>query len=346
MTDTKSEYEELADIFQIFLNDKPINFEVINTSRGDSDFRETVIAELKDNKKIVIKLSDNDFTSSDKIHAWSKCADEYRKLGYYCPRILCSKDGSFPIVKYKGHNCVVYAEEYAKFNTVESRTNDTECDTRLRAQYMKSAFVMTAKIAAEKLDFTEYPSVYCLFDRFCPSDAVDEVLENALEWKKYAETLSDVFQEQVKRIWIRWNDNRKSLEQIYHDLPVSVFQADLNPSNLLIDNSENFVGIIDFNLCGKDVFLNYMLREICWYSDSEEELDYILDILKIVSEYYVFSDLEKRAVPLLYRCIKPLWYSKVEKLKNAANDVKAIRSCLDETEYMQTRVIDFEKYMN
>lgn len=47
---------------------------------------------------------------------------------------------------------------------------------------MDAAFAMTAKIAAERLSFTDYPSWYCLLARFCLSDATDEVLEVAMNW--------------------------------------------------------------------------------------------------------------------------------------------------------------------
>ncbi len=338
---------ELLDTIGLFFDDIPNKYEIKNTSRGESDFRETVILEWISGEKYVIKLSDNDFTFADKIKSWKRCAEEYRKLGYYCPDILYSKNGDFPTVVYKGHCCVAYAEEFSKYGIVDERADENSDQyTKPNKEYMDEAFVMTARIAAERLDFTDYPSGYCLFESFCPSDKTDEVLENALEWKKYADTLPAEFQLQVRRIWQRWNENRAKLKQLYFDLPTSVFQADLNPTNLLIDDNGKFVGIFDFNLCGKDVLLNYMIREICWFSDSDEEINYILDTLKNISKVYCFSDIEKRAAPLLYRCLKPLWFSEVEKLKKAGNDINAVKSCLDKTENLQTRSIDFEYYMN
>lgn len=339
--------EELLHIIELFFDDIPYKFEIKNTSRGESDFREAIILEWKSGEKYVIKLSDNDFTFADKIKSWKRCAEEYRKLGYYCPNILYSKNGDFPTVAYKGHSCVAYVEEFSKYRIVDERTDEnSDYYTKPNKEYMNEAFVMTARIAAERLDFTDYPSGYCLFESFCPSDKTDEVLENALEWKKYADTLPAEFQLQVQRIWHRWNENRTQLEQLYFDLPTSVFQADLNATNILLDDNGKFVGIFDFNLCGKDVLLNYLFREICWYSDRDEEINYILDTLKNISKFYYFSDIEKRAAPLLYRCLKPLWFSEIEKLKKAGYDTKAIKNCLDETEKLQTKVIDFETYMS
>ena len=174
-------------------------------------------------------------------------------------------------------------------------------------------------------------SAYCLFETFCPSDKTDEVLENALSWKEYAETLPDEFKEQVQRIWMLWTENRKALEPIYKTLPTSVFQADLNPSNILLDNSGKFVGIYDFNLCGKEVFLNYLFREI-FESDFRQELDRIIKTLQTVSKYYHFSETEKNLALMLYRCIKPLWFNKLQKLKGLQNDMDAIKEHLNKTE--------------
>ena len=112
----------------------------------------------------------------------------------------------------------------------------------------------------------------------------------------------------------------------------------------VLDKDGNFVGICDFNLAGRDEFLNYLFREI-YCGSFEEELSEILRALKIASDYYRFSNDEIEAAPLIYRCVKPLWYTRVQALKEAKDDTKAIQACLDAMENAQTREIDFEKYM-
>lgn len=113
--------KELAQVFHLFFDELPSNIEIKNTSRGEEDFREAVIATWDVGEKYVLKLSDNDFTFPEKIKAWRRCVKEYRKLGYYCPEILASKNGDFPVVTYKGHNCVVFAEEFCKYTVAEER---------------------------------------------------------------------------------------------------------------------------------------------------------------------------------------------------------------------------------
>ena len=339
MLETDIYTQEILAVLSLFFDTPPSRFEVKNTSHGSNDFREVILAQWDSGEKYAVKLADNDFTFAEKIEVWKKCAYEYRRLNYYCPSIFYSRTGNFPLVQYKGHNCIAYAEEFSKYRSADS------FDAPLLSEYMNDAYIMTARVAAAGFHFTDFPSGYCLFDRFCPSDPTDEVMENALEWKRYAKSLPKEYNPQIKRIWQRWIDNRKKLEQIYPSLPTSVFQADLNPSNILLDDSGKFVGVYDFNLCGKDVLLNYLLREIR-RPGIQDELESILLILKHICTVYHFSSIEKESAILLYRCIKPLWFTQVQKLKKAGSDRKAVQESLDQTEHMQTMKIDFAHYMN
>lgn len=59
--------KELISIFQLFFDELPYLYESKNTSRSDMDFIEAIIAEWSSGEKYVLKLSDNDFTFSEKI---------------------------------------------------------------------------------------------------------------------------------------------------------------------------------------------------------------------------------------------------------------------------------------
>lgn len=328
-------------IYRLFFEEEPVGFETINTSHGDTDFRVVLIFALASGAKRVIKLADNDFTFPAKIAMWQRTAEEYRKLGCYCPAISPDRTGIFPMVEYQGRKCVAYAEEYAPYAAARQRDQE---DAPEQNSFEEQAWIMTAKVAAQHFDYTAFPSGYCLFETFCPSDETDEVLENALDWKAYADTLPQEAQEQVQRIWQLWTENRKQLEAVYHELPSSVFQADLNPTNILLDGNGDFAGIFDFNICGREVFLNYLFREI-FNTDFQQELDRIFKMLQIVSRYYSFSDAEKNAALMLYRCLKPLWFNKLQKLKSLKTDRAAIKAYLTETEHYLTKPIDFAKRM-
>ena len=326
-------------IFALFFDETPVAVRTIDTGRGEDDFRVTFIVETDAGNKVVLKLADNDFTFPEKIAVWQRTVEEYRKLGYDCPRIFTDKAGGFPVAEYNGHRCTAYAEAFAPYRPAEDRfSEDFGQDDALYQSYKRDIWRMTARIAAQYFDYSPYPSAYCLFETFCPSDKTDEVLDNALTWKEYADKLPEAFREQTDRIWRLWTDNRAALEPVYRQLPTSVFQADLNASNILLDDAGRFVGVYDFNLCGRDVFLNYLMRE----SDG---VSGICDALKIAAECYRFSELEKDTALMLYRCLKPLWWSAVKALKDAGNDQTAIRACLDKAERALTEDIDFKTFM-
>lgn len=330
--------ETVRGICSRFFDSVPASVDMIDTSRGDADLRNTAIITFHGGEKRVLKIVSNDFTFPEKIRMWQRTVEEYRALGYYCPRIMGDREGAFPTVRYSGRDCVAYVEEFSPYRSLEDRTACMEKGLDdVYNRYMKDIWSMTAKIAAKRLDYTSYPSAYCLFETFCPSDKTDEVLENALEWKKLADALPEEFSGQARRIWRLWCDNREELAKIYPILPTSVFQADLNSTNLLIDEEGIFRGVFDFNLCGKDVFLNYLMRE-----NSAETIP---EALRIACGYYTFSDPEKEAALPLYRCLKPLWWSSVSALRKAGDDAKAVRECLDRAENSLTEDVDFTSCM-
>lgn len=343
-------------MLSLFVKDKPKQYTIKNTSHGEKDFREVIIAEWEPdilpkgyNDHLIVKVADNSFTDPKRIAMWKRCVEEYIKLGYYCPQIFNTRAGEFPYIDYKGRRCIVYGEEYAKYRSAEDIGSENVSENGYYT-YIDDAILMNARIAAKYFDYTSYPSGYCLFEKFCSTDTDDEVMENALEWKKIAEGLPAEFKPRTERIWQRWNQNREQLEKIYPELPHSVFQADINHSNCLLDNNKKFKGVYDFNLAGRDVFINYLFREIPYvmttnnFNASEVE-DYdvkcIMHAIRVSKKIYSFNEIERNAAILLYRCIKPLWYTPIEKLKKAGDDLTAINKCLEETEYMQTREIDF-----
>ncbi len=382
--DNQEKQMETEQIWNLFFDGLAEVCQRISTGIDEDDFRESIIGKTPSGEKYVLKIVDNDFTFPEKIEVWKRTVEEYRKLGYYAPRIITDKEGKFPSVSYQGRKCVAYAEEFAPYTPVEDRLlelaesakktedagqEETAQKTENAAQeetaqktenagqveapkaqrkpyeiYYKAMWQMTAKVAERHFDYTEYPSAWCLFRTFCPSDEMDEVMENALTWKKEVDKFPEEFHEQAERIFRRWSENREELKKQYDKLPTSVFQGDLNSTNLLVDEQDRFVGVFDFNLCGKEVVLNYLFRET-HHPEFEKELKMIFDMLEIVREFYHFSEEEKSLALSLYRCLIPFGGSKIYRLKELKSDVSAIRSFLDETERYQTMEIDFEKHM-
>ena len=364
---------ELKDIIALFDKREPAETTVIDTSHGESDFREAVIVRWNNgaaapnsddgaappnpDSRIVLKLADNGFTDPERIAMWERLTEEYRKLGCYCPRFLRTKDGRFPWIEYKGHRCVVYGEEFARFRSADS-FDAAAVSPHGKFTYLDDLLRLNARIAAARLDFTDLPSAWSLFEIFDPADAADEVTENAQEWLACAEKLPEQFQEQVARIWTRWLANREYLKARYCALPTSVFQADLNSTNVLLDEGGRFAGLMDFNLAGRETYLNYLFREVPFVFGKEDSssapdklssltreiLQCILHAITVVRKDYPFSEAEKDLALPLFRCLFPLWFTSVEQLKEARGEAE-IRAALDDAELAQTMDIDFRAYM-
>ncbi|MBR1740052.1 MAG: hypothetical protein IJ737_07155 [Ruminococcus sp.] len=330
--------KELKSIYSLFSCKEPFDVTITDTGRDENDLRVAAVFTDSEGGRLVIKLSDNDFTSPDRIRVWQRAVREYKALGYYSPEILCDRSGNFPYVSYRGHRCVAYAEEFARYRILQGRDEDEDKESE---DIRRDKWIMTAKVAAKHFDFAPFPSGYCLFERFCPSDKTDEVTEQAQEWKAAADRLPERFREQVERIYRLWQENRAELEKVYHTLPSSVFQADLNSTNLLADEEGHFAGVFDYNLCGREVFLNYIFREN-FSRDFERELEMIRSVLRIAEGYYEFSEEEKRYALMLYRCIKPIrkGFEIEELLERGAEDGET-EKCLDLTEHYMTAEIGF-----
>ena len=340
----ESEKTEIKTIWGLFSNQIPKEIENLETRDCQDDFREAISIRLENGERYVLKLAANEFTIPERIFMWKRTAAEYRELGYYAPEILTDFQGNFPRVEYKRHDCFAYVEEFAPYKTAGEPRKDDKVDLIPSKLYIHDVWRMTAKVAQKHFGFTEYLSAWCLFDLFDSTYEEDEVMENAHAWKEYADSLPEEFKEQVERIWNLWIENKNQLEPVYRDLPKSVFQADINSSNILLDDNNRFIGIFDFNLAGKEVVLNYLFRETLG-NDFEDELDQLFEMLQVVGEYYEYSELEKELVFKLYRYLKPLWFIKIENLKNKKDDWTAVRAYLDKTEEYLTKEIDFTVYM-
>ncbi len=65
---------------------------------------------------------------------------------------------------------------------------------------------------------------------------------------------------------------RGELLGFYAGLPRCVFQGDENFSNVLVDGSGHFTGLIDFNMSGTDVIVNYLSNMVGFEVEEEDFL--------------------------------------------------------------------------
>ena len=348
-------------IFSLYGSSPPSSWEYKDTSRGEDDFRRTVLAQWE-HQKLAIKIACNDFTSPHRVQVWQKAVTAYRAMGYYCPKIIINKNGNAAeTVEYEDRQCVVYAEELSRLQTAD-QLGATGMLQNGRTIYHDSALRFLCEVGSARLDFADFPSGLCILERFCPSDPRDEIMECALEFKEIIEGQFPQYRERFQRIWSGFLANRSALEQIYGQLPVSVFQADLNATNILLDDKMRFAGVLDFNLCGRDTVLNVLFREL-WINfdedipdkrennmyyieeNSEKSLESFLHNLQLAGDFYAFTQPERRAAPLLYWYLRPFWWRPLHALKRDQDCPKKVGKILDWIEHEQARDIDFERMM-
>ena len=118
---------EINDIFFLFADVLPKEYHSRNTSHGNNDFVKLFLQHIKRgcflkkaNNQLVMKLADNGFTDHAHLLMWERLALEYRKRGFYCPKFIRAKNNDYPIIQYKGHRCIVYAEEFSPYKTAET----------------------------------------------------------------------------------------------------------------------------------------------------------------------------------------------------------------------------------
>lgn len=354
---------ELNDIFRMYAPRLPVQYEIKNTSHGEDDFRQAIIAEWPD-RKLVIKLAANDFSTPERVCRWRDTIEAYRELGYDCPRILPDVNGNFAgTVEFGGKSCTLFAEEFARHRI---GGDESRRDPDGRYLWHDDAIRSIGRVGAAKLTVADHPSGVCIFETHSPSDETDEVFESGLDFKALLEENYPQFGERFAAIWDAYLKNRKELEEIYPSLPRSVFQADLNPTNILVDENERLIGIFDFNLCGRETVLNCLFREsmAAFYEDvifrcrldgymtvfdredvAKAAFESLAHNIRVVKEVYAFSEAEIKAAPLLYRYLRTFWWQPTCLLPSLGEDTRRVEELLCWCERVLTEEIDFRTIM-
>ena len=339
-----------------YFSTEPQKIKTLDLCRGDDDFRKVYIVTIEE-KKIVIKHCSNTFTDENRINGWSRLMDAYRALGIYCPAILPGTDGQTVYrQETDGRTYFAWAEEFAPYRTAEQIGEDTLKDADGIAVYAPELFRLLGTVAAAKLDLMDWPSAYCLLEPFCPPDTTDEQTECAEKFVKYVKENIPRYTERAERLLELYYKVQSELRKVYPLLPTSCFQGDLNESNLLLDDENHFVGLIDFNLCGKEPILNYTVREALWWTDdsalygeNQARLyfyDKALDDLRIrsflknmayIGERYRFTEIEREIFPTLFRYVNSFWWHHVSAVEEVKDDDEKLEMLFDWLEKQLTR---------
>ena len=112
------------------------------------------------------------------------------------------------------------------------------------------------------------------------------------------------------------------------------------------------MGVLDFNLSGRETVLNMLFREsFVNFEDDEKNMLYdgelqekafalFIENLKIIKKHYTFNQVEAEAAPLLYRYLRPFWWYTVRAAETSRKDAARIERVLDWMEVEQARKLE------
>lgn len=269
---------------------------IIDTSHGEDDIRLNIIL----NNMYVLKMNSTEMISESFLQGINTLIEKYNSIGVWCPTIFKNKEGNLlTIIELNSQRFHCYLEEKAPFSF---------CEEKDMYAFKKKMLPHVGKLAHlySNQDLVSSYSMFSILDLGSMCLEIDEKQENlndlikALSNKGFKQ-LADVLQEKNTVV-------RSLLQKKYQNLPRCVYQGDLNPSNILVDQYKNFVGIIDFNMYGTDVNINYFINESMYYMQKEdfdfstediiEKSESIMkELLECILQEYTLNDLEKEMLP-------------------------------------------------
>jgi len=300
----------------------------------------------------VLKLASNGFTTPERVSGWTEIIAAYREQGCCSPALLPSRHGRYAeTVRIDGRDYVAWMEEYAAWPLHSELAPAVYTRPDGKFVYHDEVFAFYARVAAQRYDFFPYPSGWVRLQPFSSDESSDEVSDCVHSFDALVREKAPQFLPRWERIHALFEANRAQLAVIYDQLPTSVFQGDPFSTNLLLDRSGHFRGLIDYNLAGRDTALNMFLSMVLFgYSYQRVRIDdpallpelnpvtqasvevILLDTLRFVRQYYPFSEVEVRAAPLLYKYISCIEYAQLDALEQYAADEAKLTLLFDHME--------------
>ncbi|AUS96227.1 hypothetical protein CDQ84_11910 [Clostridium thermosuccinogenes] len=336
--------------FSLYGSESPKQIALHNSSRGENDIRMTYIVEFPNMDKLAVKVTKNSFTTPERVKGWAELIEHYNNLGIYCPKIVRNKNGEY-CSNIDGY--LVFAEEYMKYKPAAGRNESLTGDQK----YERKLYESIGLVAANPAPLVPWHTAYCIYDKFDITDEYDENYQCAMELRDYYRDNIPEHAMRAQKLFEEYCRRREKFEPIYRLLPKSVFQGDINDSNILVDEAGDFKGMIDFNLSGTETILNYAFCESFCCLEDDSEIDVLLDTealkkrdawtaqrLAWIGKHYKFTDEEREAFNEYYNIVAPFrwtyhcfFLSLLKNREKYPEGRKYAGHILDWTEYQMTR---------
>lgn len=248
----------------------------MDSSRGEEDQRWNYVID----KKYVLRFNSSNVMTEERIKEINELVLRYRKEGIICPLFIASHSGLF-VFKWNLMYC--YLSEYLDIPLASEQKLSNEDRLGLEIKEFTAAFAQKYK----NVGISDTMSMYSLFE-LCPYDkeiGIDEKQDNLNELLEEIRALDN--KELARKLEEKNADVRRELQSFYLGLPRCVFQGDENFTNVLVDEEEHFIGLIDFNMSGTDVIVNYLANIVGFDTEGENFLTREAEIIleKMIADY-------------------------------------------------------------
>ncbi|WP_072901710.1 phosphotransferase [Hathewaya proteolytica] len=287
--------EEIQELCKIYNVESMEICDVIDTSHGDDDLR----FNYKIDQKYVLKINNHKAVTEEFISDMNDVMERYRAIGIYCPSLYKNKHNKYLYSFQKeGTSYVCYLEEYAKYKFYDETVSDFY---EFKMEMLHHVGIMASRYSNQYLVPTR--TMWTIIE-LSPFDTdIDEKQENLYELISSLRENSYVeLSNKIENLDIL---HRNNIKKYLEKLPRCVYQGDLNPSNMLVDENNHFKGLVDFNMFGTEVNINCFLNEAMYYL-TEEDFEELTakeimekmeqkqkELMAVILKNYELSELEK-----------------------------------------------------
>lgn len=240
--------------------------DVIDSSRDENDIRLV----YKINNQYVLHCCTTESISEKFLQDINRLVKRHKDIGVWAPELFPLEGSSDFLceVTEEGRRYHCYMEELAPFSVVDEDNVDFY-------EMKEHVLPFLGKLASRYsgVDLSEIHSMWSIIDLSPFDNEIDEKQENINILCEALERGDSECYVLAERIRLLNEKARDHIKEFFDQLPRCVFQGDLNPTNILVDDENNFKGIIDFNMFGTEVNINCFLNESMYFLEKEDFAD-------------------------------------------------------------------------
>ncbi|MGE7870518.1 phosphotransferase enzyme family protein [Bacillus paramycoides] len=299
-------------LLQAFCIGEPFHYEVIRFSK-DKD-KDILITCTTTNYKLLIRFYRDPFTTLEGLQIQGEFCHALIENDIPVPRRFKTNDSRYYLPAHSFEiPFPITVEEWMPGREVA----DEEINKSL-LHTLGSVLGKTHAISEKHHIHFDYGTYWGMFGGNT-SDAPGVYDDIELESNLLKDSLKDaeIDQTLVDEVFTLFYKKRKELQMVWNDLPKGAVQGDFSPNNILLDDSDVFESLIDFNIAGDEVFINHLAGEgifLAYELMGDDKDDCFYEFLSAYMEERPLSRLEIKTLPLIIQVVRPFRFRRTQKI--------------------------------